>query len=64
MCTVVVVVTESKNIMSKTDRAEPKFGPRDRGTGWHRLRTGRHKYTLVRDCIIEYMVATIQDLIF
>ena len=64
MCTVVVVVTESKNIMSKTDRAESKLAlgtVAPAGTGYEQAVTNQ---TLVRDCIIEYMVVTMQDLIF
>ena len=64
MCTVVVVVTESKNIMSKTDRAESKLAlgtVAPAGTGYEQAVTNQ---PLVRDCIIEYMVVTIQALIF
>ena len=48
MCTVVVVVTESKNIMSKTDRAESKLAigtVAPAGTGYEQAVTS---HTLVR----------------
>ena len=48
MCTVVVVVTESKNIMSKTDRAESKLAlasVAEPGSGYEQAVTSQ---TLVR----------------